>query len=120
MKWPSNGSDDRARERSRTKWTKAVATFDKRSLFVQGLQRVIAVDAFNGTILWGLEIPALERFNMPRDCSNWCADDEYVYIAAKDKCWQIDAATGDVVAFHPVVNPAGGLVIRLGIYRSGR
>jgi len=73
-------------------------------LFVQGLRRLIAVDAFNGTILWGLEIPALERFNMPRDCSNWCADDEHVYIAAKDKCWQIDAATGAIVAFHPVVN----------------
>jgi outer membrane protein assembly factor BamB len=72
-------------------------------LFVQGLHRLIAVDAFNGTILWGLEIPALERFNMPRDCSNWCADDQHVYIAAKDKCWQIDAATGLVVAFHPVV-----------------
>lgn len=73
-------------------------------LFVQGLQRVIAVDAFNGTILWGIEIPALERFNMPRDCSNWCADEKHVYLAAKDKCWQIDAATGDVLAFHPVLN----------------
>ena len=71
-------------------------------LFVQGLRRVIAVDAFNGTILWGLEIPALERFNMPRDCSNWCADEMNVFFAAKDKCWQIDAATGEIVAFHPV------------------
>ena len=75
-------------------------------LFVQGLHRIIALDAFNGTVLWALEIPAVERFNMPRDCSNWCADDKSVFIAAKDKCWQIDAATGDVTAFHPV-EPAG-------------
>ena len=69
-------------------------------LYVQGLHRIIALDGFNGTVLWALEIPALERFNMPRDCSNWCADGEFVFIAAKDKCWQIDAASGDVVAFH--------------------
>ncbi|MEO2031132.1 MAG: PQQ-binding-like beta-propeller repeat protein [Planctomycetaceae bacterium] len=71
-------------------------------LFVQGLHRIIALDGFNGTVLWALEIPGLERFNMPRDCSNWCADDEHVFIAAKDKCWEIDAATGDVLAFHEV------------------
>lgn len=71
-------------------------------LFVQGLNRIIAVDGFNGTVLWALEIPALERFNMPRDCSNWCADEQNVFIAAKDSCWQIDAATGDVIAIHPV------------------
>ncbi len=71
-------------------------------LFVQGLNRIIAVDGFNGTVLWALEIPALERFNMPRDCSNWCADEENVFIAAKNSCWQIDAATGDVIAIHPV------------------
>ena len=72
-------------------------------LFVQGMHRIIALDAFNGTVLWALEIPSLERFNMPRDCSNWCADEQFVYIAAKDKCWQIDAVTGEVEAFHPVV-----------------
>ncbi|MBX3436034.1 MAG: class I SAM-dependent methyltransferase [Planctomycetaceae bacterium] len=72
-------------------------------LFVQGLHRVIAVDAFNGTVLWSLEIPPLERFNMPRDCSNWCADDEFLYLAIRDKCWRIDAANGELAAFHPVV-----------------
>lgn len=71
-------------------------------LFVQGLHRIIALDNFNGTVLWALEIPALERFNMPRDCSNWCANDESVFIAARDKCWQIDAATGTVVDIHSV------------------
>lgn len=72
-------------------------------LFVQGLHRIIALDGFNGTVIWALEIPSLERFNMPRDCSNWCADEEFVYIAARDQCWQIDATNGDVVAFHPTL-----------------
>ena len=71
-------------------------------LFVQGLHRIIALDGFNGTVLWAQEIPALERFNMPRDCSNWCADSHSVYIAARDHCWEIDASTGDVTAFHAV------------------
>jgi outer membrane protein assembly factor BamB len=71
-------------------------------LFVQGLHRLIAVDAHNGTILWSLEIPRLERFNVPRDCSNWCADDKFVFVAVDNHCWQIDAATGRVVDQHDV------------------
>ncbi|MGD9854563.1 MAG: PQQ-binding-like beta-propeller repeat protein [Planctomycetaceae bacterium] len=72
-------------------------------LFVQGLHRVIALDAFNGAVLWSLEVPALERFNMPRDCSNWCADDAHVYLAVKDRCWQVDAARGEVTTMYSVV-----------------
>ena len=69
-------------------------------LFVQGLHRLIGIDAYNGTVLWSLEVPPLERFNMPRDSSNWCADDDFLYVAVRNRCWQIDAATGDVVTFH--------------------
>lgn len=75
-------------------------------LFVQGLHRIAALDAFNGTVLWSLEIPDLERFNMPRDCSNWCADRRFVYAAVRDKCWQIDASSGHVVRLHDVDPPA--------------
>ncbi len=75
-------------------------------LFAQGLHRLIALDAYNGSILWSLEIPQLERFNMPRDCGNWCADDHYVYAAIRGHCWKIDAATGQVVAFFQPPVPA--------------
>lgn len=73
----------------------------KGRLFVQGLQRLIALDAHNGSILWSLEIPPLGRFNMPRDCNNWCADAHYVYVAIHELCWKIDAQTGRVVDFLP-------------------
>lgn len=76
-------------------------------LFVQGLQRIAALDAYNGTVLWSLEIPDLQRFNMPRDCGNWCADRGSVYLAVRDKCWQIDAVDGQVVKIHDVVTKAG-------------
>ncbi len=65
-------------------------------LFTQGLRRIIAQDAYNGAILWSLEIPHLARFNMPRDCSNWCLDDESLYVAIQDLCWRIDAESGSV------------------------
>ncbi len=76
-------------------------------LFLQGLHRIIAVDVFNGTILWSIEIPGLERFNMPRDCSNWCADRDHLYVAVKGECWKIDTAKGDVVDRMPARDRAG-------------
>jgi len=75
-------------------------------LFVQGLQRIVALDAFNGTPLWAREIPDLERFNLPRDCSNWCADDEHVYLAIRDRCWRLAAASGELTQLYAVV-PGG-------------
>ena len=71
-------------------------------LFLQGLQRLVALDSYNGTVLWSFEIPSLGRFNMPRDCGNWSADDDYLYVAIEDRLWQIDALTGQVVHQHQV------------------
>jgi outer membrane protein assembly factor BamB len=76
-------------------------------LFMQGLRRVISLDAYNGTILWSLELPEVVRFNVPRDCSNWCADEDFLYIAAKGRCYVIDAATGELVDQRDVYDPAG-------------
>ena len=72
-------------------------------LFLQGLHRIVALDAFNGSISWSLEIPQLERFNVPRDCSNWCADREFIYAAVADKCWKIDTSLGKVASLYGVI-----------------
>lgn len=72
-------------------------------LFIQGLHRIAALDAYNGAILWSLEVPPFERFNIPRDCSNWCADDDYVYTAIKNRCWRLDAQTGEVLKLYDLV-----------------
>jgi outer membrane protein assembly factor BamB len=71
-------------------------------LFTQGYHRLIAQDAYNGAILWALEIPHIERFNMPRDSSNWCADDGHLYAAIRNACWRINAATGELDAVYDV------------------
>lgn len=71
-------------------------------LFLQGLERIVALDQYNGHVLWSLEIPGFSRFNIPHDSSNWCADAENVYAVVRDRVWQIDAATGQVIRMHEV------------------
>ncbi len=63
-------------------------------LFHQGMNRMIALDAYNGAFLWMLEIGDLRRANIPRDAANWCADAEQLYVVIKGECWVIDAYTG--------------------------
>jgi outer membrane protein assembly factor BamB/SAM-dependent methyltransferase len=77
-------------------------------LFHQGLDRMVALDAYNGTILWSLEIPGLLRVNMPRDASAWCADQHNLYVAVRDTCWRLDPQTGARSATYPVLNAADG------------
>lgn len=71
-------------------------------MFLQGQQRLIALDSFSGTVLWSLETPTVLRWNVPHDCSNWCADSQFVYVAADDQVWKIDAKTGQRVGHYPV------------------
>lgn len=71
-------------------------------LYMQGLYRVIALNAHNGTILWSWELPEISRFNVPRDCSNWCADEQSVFLAANNRCLVLDGATGKLTAEYEV------------------
>ena len=63
-------------------------------LFHQGMNRLVALDAHNGSVLWSIEAPDLRRVNIPRDCGNWCADNENLYVAIKDMAWIFDSETG--------------------------
>jgi outer membrane protein assembly factor BamB len=72
-------------------------------LFVQGLNRILAMDSYNGTILWSREVPGMIRMNVPRDSSNWCTDGDHVYLAVRGECWQIAAANGQVVRKYPAL-----------------
>ena len=71
-------------------------------LFHQGMDRLVALDANNGTVLWGLDIPDVRRLNMPRDASNWCADERHLYLAVKERAWVIDAENGNTRKTLPV------------------
>lgn len=63
-------------------------------LFHQGMNRLAALNAFNGSILWTFESPALRRVNLPRDAGNWCADETSLFVVLDHCCLQLDAATG--------------------------
>ena len=64
-------------------------------LFHQGMNRLIALNAYNGAVLWGMEAPDLRRLNMPRDTSNWCADSDHLYLAIGERAWVMEAQTGE-------------------------
>lgn len=65
-------------------------------LFLQGQQRMIALDSFSGSVLWSVESPTVMRWNVPHDCSNWCADKDAVYVAAQDQAWKINGRDGSI------------------------
>ncbi len=66
----------------------------KGRLFHQGMNRIAALDSYNGAVLWTAEIPDLRRVNMPHDTSNWCADAASLFVAVKDRLWIMDQKTG--------------------------
>jgi len=75
-------------------------------LYIQGDNRLFALDGYNGTILWTLETADLIRVNIPRDCGHLCADDDNLYAAVRNACLKIDGQRGDVVDVFPVQSAA--------------
>lgn len=65
-------------------------------LFLQGQQRMIALDSFSGTVLWSVESPTVMRWNIPRDSSNWCADEDHLFVAAENEAWKIRGRDGEI------------------------
>ena len=63
-------------------------------VFVPGDGVVWAVDAYNGTINWRQDIPNSRRLGVFLDSGNMVVDDQNLFIAADDKCYGFDVATG--------------------------
>jgi outer membrane protein assembly factor BamB len=58
-------------------------------------RRIIASDAYNGTILWETRLGQLrQRVNIPRDSGYLAVDQDYVYVAASSKCYRVRVNTG--------------------------
>lgn len=65
-------------------------------LYLQGQQRMIALDSYSGTVLWSVEAPTVMRWNVPRDSSNWCADDDGVFVASGSEAWFLSGKDGQI------------------------
>ena len=73
-------------------------------MFVQGNERIVAVDVYNGNILWSKDFSGFKRMNIHRDCSNWAADHGYLYLAIGSNLIKIDQKTGSVDRVIPIDN----------------
>jgi len=69
-------------------------------LFVPGDCVVFAVDAYNGTIEWKIEVPNSRRLGVFLDTSNLAVDEKFLYVAAEDKCLAFDVRTGQRKISH--------------------
>lgn len=64
-------------------------------VFILGNERVLALDAYNGTLLWDVGVPGSRRVAAARDCGHFAAGRDRVYLAAETHCVALDAATGE-------------------------
>jgi len=71
-------------------------------LFVEGEETIRAYDSYNGAFLWKRKIPGAVRVQTKIDSGNLALSEEGLYVAAHDKCYRLDPATGEVVREYKV------------------
>ncbi|MFQ6130728.1 MAG: PQQ-binding-like beta-propeller repeat protein [Armatimonadota bacterium] len=64
-------------------------------VFLQGINRLMCFDAYNGVMYWDREIPGAYRTNMPAECSNLACTEDSLFAATGSQCLRLDAATGE-------------------------
>ncbi len=83
-------------------------------LFMQGEELIMAVDAFNGTLLWKREIPGAVRVKIKADCGNLVLTENGLYIASGDKCYRLDPVTGRTMREYTIPSTSDGSPRRWG------
>lgn len=83
-------------------------------LFIQGEHLIRAVDAFNGTLLWERAIPGAVRVKIKADSGNLVVHDAGLFIAALDKCYRLDPATGQTLRVYDLPASSQGKQRRWG------
>jgi len=68
--------------------------FKNGRLFAPGDCVVFAIDAYNGTIEWKIDIPNSRRLGAFLDCGSMAVDYRFLYVAVEDKCYGFDVRTG--------------------------
>ena len=63
-------------------------------LFVPGDCMVLAVDAYNGTVLWRADVPDSRRLGTFLDCGSMAVDERMLYVAAEEGCHALDVQGG--------------------------
>jgi outer membrane protein assembly factor BamB len=84
-------------------------------MFVEGIDALRAVDAYNGRNLWEFSLPGVQKAYSADHLSgtavtgsNFCVAGDSVYVHDKSHCYRLDAATGEKLGtFAPPANPDG-------------
>jgi outer membrane protein assembly factor BamB len=77
-------------------------------MYVPGDNRVIAVDAYNGTILWNREVPNSRRVGAMRDAGSMAANEKGVFIAADSYCLLLNGADGKLAKQYAIPGNESG------------
>jgi outer membrane protein assembly factor BamB len=77
-------------------------------LFVPGDCVVFAVDAYNGTILWRVEVPNSRRLGSFLDAGSMAVDEHVLYLAAADRCRSFDVRSGQPQIAYTMPQPIRG------------
>ncbi|QDT10621.1 PQQ-like beta-propeller repeat protein [Planctomycetes bacterium K23_9] len=80
-------------------------------MFIQGTDRLMAYDAYNGTFLWDYANPGAIRtgvFNN-RETHNLAASDDALFVAVDNQCTALDAATGKAIATYTTPESPDGI-----------
>jgi len=71
-------------------------------VFVTGENHLIAFDAYTGCELWCKRIEKVGRVSARHSSANFVADDDHVYVAVGDLCYQINQVTGETTREYHV------------------
>ncbi len=63
-------------------------------VFIPADDRIIAIDAYNGTRQWDLSVPGSRRMGAFKGSAQMVVTDEYVYIAQNNQCQAVDVVSG--------------------------
>jgi len=84
-------------------------------LFIQGIDGVLCVDAYNGRKLWEHSLPGIQAafdgehlMGTSGTGSNYCVAEHGLYIHTGDRCLRLDPATGERLAEFPPPEEADG------------
>ncbi|MDP6502390.1 MAG: PQQ-binding-like beta-propeller repeat protein [Planctomycetota bacterium] len=96
--------------------------FFKGRMFIEGMDGIKCVDAYNGRFLWEIPLPGILK-SLDQDHlmgtagtgSNICVAEEGLFVATKGKCLKIDQATGKVLAEYHAPGAGGEEENRWGI-----
>lgn len=71
-------------------------------LFIQGEEVIMAYDVYNGIRLWEREIAGAVRPRADIDGGNLVVTDNSLFVAAYDKCYCLDPATGKTIQVYEI------------------